>query len=203
MSIKQTRSGPGRKSSPLVLGFIVIGATLALAVTDASAGRGGGGRGGGGGSGGQMAQSSVSGANRSAGGGGQAASANRSSGSAGANRSNVNSGNRGDVNSGNRGDVNSGNRVNTGNVNVGNDVNINIDGGYGYRGGGVYHPVAAAATIGAIAVTTAAVVGSYYHALPAGCTTVVMNGATYSQCGTVYYQQTWQGSDPVYVVVNP
>jgi hypothetical protein len=53
-------------------------------------------------------------------------------------------------------------------------------------------------------VTTAAVVGSTYYALPpSGCSTVVMNGATYSQCGSVYYQQTMQGSDPVYVVVNP
>ena len=105
-------------------------------------------------------------------------------------------------NSGNN--VNSGNRTNNGNVNVGNDVNINVDGGYGngYRGG-VYHPVAAAAVIGGIAVTTAAVVGSYYSTLPAGCTTVIRNGVSYSQCGTVYYQQTWQGDSPAYVVVNP
>src|SRR6185369_11951249 len=100
---------------------------------------------------------------------------------------------------------NSGNNVNNGNINVGNDVNVNIDGGYnGCCGGGYHHPIAAAATIGAIAVTTAAVVGSTYYALPpSGCSTVVMNGATYSQCGSVYYQQTMQGSDPVYVVVNP
>ncbi len=83
-------------------------------------------------------------------------------------------------------------------------MNVNIDGGYnnrccGYGNGGL----AVAATIGAIAVTTAAVVGSSYYALPSGCTTVVQNGATYSQCGSVYYQQTMQGSDPVYVVVNP
>jgi hypothetical protein len=54
-----------------------------------------------------------------------------------------------------------------------------------------------------MAVTSAAVVGSYYAALPSGCTTVVMNGVSYSQCGSVYYQKTWQGNDVVYVVVQP
>jgi hypothetical protein len=174
-----------------------------------------------------MAQSSVSGANRSSGGGGASrsggggASANTANRGGGANANTANRGsgntantaNRGNasgnnVNSGNRTNNvnNSGNRVNNGNVNVGNDVNVNIDGGYnnGCCGGGYgYHPIAAAATIGAIAVTTSAIVGSYYHTLPSGCTTVVQNGATYSQCGSVYYQQTMQGSDPVYVVVNP
>ena len=52
-------------------------------------------------------------------------------------------------------------------------------------------------------VTTAAVVGSYYSALPSGCTSVVTNGMTYSQCGSVYSQKTWQGNDVAYVVVNP
>lgn len=188
--------------------LIATAAVLALGIVDASAARGGGGARAGGG-GGRMAHSSISGASRSM--------ARPSTGSASAgNRAgtgNVNAGNRantGNVNAGNRantGNVNTGNRVNTGNVNIGNDVNIDIDGGYGYHGGGYhggyYHPVAAGVVIGAMAVTTAAVLGSYYYALPPSCTVVVRSGVSYHYCGSVYYQQTWSGNDPVYVVVNP
>ena len=171
------------------------GALLAMVSLDATAQRRGGG-GHAGGNGGRMAESSVAGANRSM---------TRPSGG------NFNGGNRastGAVNTGNR--VNTGN-VNTGNrVNVGNNVNVNIDGGYNNRGGyyggnhaGWYHPVAAGVVIGAMAVTTAAVMGSYYYALPPSCTVVIKNGISYHYCGSVYYQQTWSGNDPVYIVVNP
>lgn len=143
-----------------------------------------------------MAQSSVSGASR----------ANTGN----VNRGNVNTGNvnRGNVNTGNvnTGNVNRGN-INTGNINVGNDVNIDIDRDYhgGYGGyGGYYHPIARGAYIGAVAVTTAAVIGAYYYALPpSGCTTVIKNGVSYSYCGTVYYQRIMSGNDVVYVVVAP
>jgi hypothetical protein len=177
---------------PRAIGVVVMGAVLALVIADASAVRGGGARGLGGG---RMAQSSVAGASRSM--------ARPSTGGAGlANAGNVN---RGNVNTGNvnRGNVNTGN-VNRGNVNIGNDVNIDIDGGYGHHDGHYYgHPIAAGVTIGAVAVTTAAVLGSYYRTLPPGCTVVVKGGISYHYCGTVYYQQTWSGNDVVYVVVNP
>ena len=162
---------------------------LTIGIADVYAAGRGGGRGGG-----SMANTSVSGASR-------ASSMNRG----GANTGNIN---RGNVNTGNvnRGNVNTGN-VNRGNVNVGNDINIDIDGGYNHccgYGGGYYHPIARGAFIGAVAVTTAAVVGSYYYALPAtGCTTVIKNGITYSYCGTVYYQKIMSGNDVVYVVVQP
>ena len=134
-------------------------------------------RGGRGGGGGRTAQSSVSSANR-------ANTANR-----------TNTGDR--VNTGN---VNSGNRVNTGDINVDRgDVNIDVDRGYG----GFDNPVAASMAIGAVAVTTAAVIGSSYQTLPSGCTTVVMNGASYHQCGSAYYQQTMSGDQVVYVAANP
>lgn len=175
--------------------LIAAGAMLALGIADASAARGAGGARGGGG--GRMAQSSVSGANR--------AMSRPSTGGANAgnraNAGNVNAGNR--VNTGN---VNTGNRVNTGDVNIGNDVNIDIDGGYGhggYHGGYYHHPIAAGVAIGAVAVTTAAVLGSYYRTLPPSCTVVVRAGVSYHYCGSVYYQQTWSGNDVVYVVVNP
>lgn len=170
---------------------------LAVGISDAfAAGRGGGG-------GGRMAQSSISGASRASMGGG-ASRANTGN----VNRGNVNTGNvnRGNVNTGNvnTGNVNRGN-VNTGNINVGNDVNIDIDRGYNnWHGGAYYHPIARGAYIGAVAVTTAAVVGAYYYSLPpSGCTTVVKAGATYSYCGTVYYQKIMSGNDVVYVVVSP
>ena len=125
---------------------------------------------------------------------------------ANANRNNVStgSGNRGNINTGNVNNIQGGDRNN--NINIDNDINIDVDGGYGRHDYGYpgYHPVAAGAFIGAVAVTTAAVVGSYYYALPpSGCTVVVTNGISYQRCGSVYYQQTWQGDTVVYVVVNP
>lgn len=166
---------------------LVAAMTLALGMGQAAAARGGGGA-----NRGAMANTSVSGANRGAG---------------GYNKANVNTGDR------NRNNVNTG-HINTGNVKVNhNDVNVNIDGGYhgypgyghpGYRPPGyVYHPVAAGVAIGAMAVTTAAIVGSYYRTLPTSCTVVIRNGISYHYCGSVYYQQTWSGNDVVYVVVNP
>ena len=190
-----------------------ISATLALGVADAATR--GGGRGGGGG--GTMAQSSVSGANRSMS-GGSASNVNRANvnsanvNTANVNRANVNTANVNTANV-NRTNVNTANvntanvnrvNVNNTNVNINNNVNVNIDGGYHGGGYGNYHPIAAGVAIGAVAVTTAAVMGSYYRALPpTGCTTVIQNGVSYSHCGSVYYQQTWSGNDVVYVVVNP
>ena len=175
---------------------VLITALLSLGMLEASARGGGGGR---------MANSSVSGVNHSmsrpAGGGANTGNINRGNVNTGnVNRGNVNTGN---INTGNvnRGNFNTGN-INRGNVNVGNDVNINIDGGYGYHGG-YYHPVAAGVVIGAMAVTTAAVIGSYYRTLPPSCTIVIRNGISYHYCGSVYYQQTWSGNDVVYVVVQP
>ncbi len=85
------------------------------------------------------------------------------------------------------------------NVNVNRNVNIDID----HRRGGFYHPVAAGVAIGATVAVTAAVVGSVYHTLPTGCSTVINNGITYSQCGSVWYQPRYSGSNVTYVVVNP
>lgn len=136
--------------------------------------------------GGRMAQGSVAGASR----GGGTATANR-----GGSRNNVgNNVNNGNINSGNRNNVNIGNDV---------DIDIDVDHRHGYWGGGVYHPVAAGIVIGTVAVTRAAVVGSYYYSLPPGCTVVYRNGVSYWYCGTVYYSRTWYGNDVVYVVVNP
>ena len=56
-------------------------------------------------------------------------------------------------------------------------------------------PVAA----GAIAAGTAVAVGTSVAALPAQCTTVVVDGVAYHRCGQTYYRS----SGGAYVVVNP
>jgi len=92
------------------------------------------------------------------------------------------------------------------NVNRNVDVNVHND----YHGGGYYHddwddwddhwhPAATIAT----AAVTAAVVGSIVNSVPPSCSTVVVNGISYSQCGSTWYQPQYVGSSVQYVVVNP
>jgi tartrate dehydratase alpha subunit/fumarate hydratase class I-like protein len=91
------------------------------------------------------------------------------------------------------------------NVNVNRNVDVNVHGGY-YGGGCCYHdyhPVATAAAVTAAAVVTAAVVGSIVHSVPASCTSVIVNGFAYQQCGSTWYQPQMSGSSTTYVVVNP
>lgn len=216
MNRELTIPDTGRKLRAVVLSLLAVSAMVGYYDAEARGG-GGGGRGGGGG-GGRMAGSSVSGANRSAPrpsnssrpSSGSSSSSRPSTGGTSGSRPNsgtgtgTGSGNRGDINGGNRGDVGSGNRTNNGNVNIGNDINVDIDGGYGngWGGGwGYHHPIAAGAFIGAVAVTTAAVMGSYYYGLPSGCNPYYYNSMNYHHCGSVYYQQTMSGADVVYVVV--
>ena len=93
------------------------------------------------------------------------------------------------------------------NVNVNRDVNVNVNNSYyggGYYGGGCcYHPVATAvATTAAVAVTAAAI-GSIVHSIPPSCTSVIVNGLGYEQCGSTWYQPQISGSTTTYIVVNP
>jgi len=53
----------------------------------------------------------------------------------------------------------------------------------------------------ATAVVTAAVVGSIVNSVPPSCTTVMVNGLTYQQCGSTWYQPQFVGSSTSYVVV--
>jgi hypothetical protein len=56
----------------------------------------------------------------------------------------------------------------------------------------------------AAAITaTAAVVGSIVRSVPPSCSTVVVNGVSYSQCGSSWYQPQYVGTTVQYVVVNP
>ncbi len=97
--------------------------------------------------------------------------------------------------------VNKNTRKNTNvNVNRNTNVNVNVD----HRRGGYHHPVATAVAVGATVAVTAAVVGSVVNTIPAtGCTTVIKNGISYSQCGNVWYEPRYSGNSVTYVVVNP
>lgn len=129
-------------------------------------------------------------AQRKGGGGG----ANRGGGGA---RTSVNRG--GNVS--NNANINSNRNVN---VNSNRDVNIHRDvdihGGY-YGGGCCYHPIATAAAVTATAMVTAAVIGSMVNTLPPSCSVVMINGLTYQQCGSTWYQPQFVGSSPSYIVV--
>jgi hypothetical protein len=57
------------------------------------------------------------------------------------------------------------------------------------------------AVAGAVAVGTA-LTASVFSAQSSSCTTVSVNGMTYHQCGSTWYQPTYQGSEVTYVVVN-
>ncbi len=107
-----------------------------------------------------------------------------------------------------RGKVRSSSRTTTHNRNVNKNVNRNvdidrdIDVDHRY-GGCCYHSGwGTAAAVATTAIVTAAVVGSVVHTLPPSCTLVVVNGFTYQQCGTVWYQPQISGSSTTYIVVN-
>jgi hypothetical protein len=85
------------------------------------------------------------------------------------------------------------------NVNIDRDVNVNVDRDYNGGWDDHWHPLAAAAAITA----TAAVVGSIVNSVPPSCSTVVVNGVSYSQCGSTWYQPQYAGTSVQYVVVNP
>ena len=76
------------------------------------------------------------------------------------------------------------------------NVDVDVDHGWGGYGWG-----AAAAGFAAGALTSAAI-GSVVYSLPASCTAVVVNGITYQQCGSTWYQPQFVGSSVEYIVVN-
>ncbi len=90
-----------------------------------------------------------------------------------------------------------------------NNVNVNVDRDVHYDDhhhhdhwddwDDDWHPWATAAAV----TMTAAVVGSIVASIPPDCSTVVVNGISYSQCGSTWYQPQYYGSSVQYVVVNP
>ena len=65
-----------------------------------------------------------------------------------------------------------------------------------YRAPAVYGAGAVAAGAAAVAVGTRVVT------LPGACSSVVINGLTYYNCGGTYYQPVYDGPQVVYVVVD-
>jgi hypothetical protein len=128
------------------------------------------------------------------GGGNSAIAGNRNGNTGVVGSANANSGTIGSGN-GNTGVVNNGNVV------AGNNVDVDIDNGWGGWDGD-YPAGAAYATGVAVGATTAAVVGSYYSTLPAGCSPYVWAGAPYYSCGSSWYQRTNSNGSTVYVVVS-
>ena len=95
------------------------------------------------------------------------------------------------------------------NANVNVNRNVNVHGGYhgGYHGGGYYDDHNDGIGVGgAIAIGVAGMaIGSMITAaaLPPSCSTVSVNGITYQQCGSTWYQPQYSGSQVNYIVVNP
>jgi hypothetical protein len=112
--------------------------------------------------------------------------------------------NRGNNNVNRNTNINSNRNIN---VNSNRNVNVNVDvdhhhGGYyggGYNNGCCYHPVATVAAV----MVTAAVIGSMVNTLPPSCSTVIVNGFAYQQCGSMWYQPQLSGGSTTYVVINP
>jgi hypothetical protein len=54
----------------------------------------------------------------------------------------------------------------------------------------------------AAGVATSIALGTRVAVLPAGCTTVIVGGIGYSQCGSTWYQPYYSGTTVQYVVVG-
>ena len=81
------------------------------------------------------------------------------------------------------------------NIDVDRDIDVDYD-----RWG---HPVARGVAAGVAAgVATSIALGTRVAVLPAGCTTIVAGGITYSQCGSAWYQPYYSGDTVQYVVVG-
>ena len=151
--------------------------------------------------GGQRAGAREAQANRGAGGGisRQAAAAdNRQVRSSATSNVNHNRTTNANVNRTVGGSVNRDVNVNR-NVNIDRDVDVSVRRDYYDGWDDHWHPVAAAAAVTATAIA----VGSLVRTLPPSCTTMVVDGVSYSRCGGTWYLPQYSGTTVQYVVVNP
>ena len=49
---------------------------------------------------------------------------------------------------------------------------------------------------------TSAIIGSVVYSLPMDCSTLVVNGIAYQQCGNAWYQPRYEGTTVQYIVVD-
>ena len=94
------------------------------------------------------------------------------------------------------------------NVNRDRDVNwgdgdIGWDNDWNDWGCCHYHPVARAAVATGAAYATAAAIGSIAYSLPSDCVTMYVNGISYYQCGSSWYEPQFVGTTTQYIVVDP
>lgn len=66
-----------------------------------------------------------------------------------------------------------------------------------------HHPFAVASAVTAGVAVTNAIIGSIVREVPAQCVPVSVNGVTYQQCGSTWYQPQYMGTAVQYVVVPP
>ena len=185
---------------PGVLLGLVAGATLLATDADAR----GGARGGGGGARTSINSAGGGGAARSAGASRSAGSGASRSASSGANRTSTGNANRGNANrntQANRTNIDNSQR----NTNIERNTNVNIEGDGGCCHNDWYgdHPLAATAAVTGAVAPTAAAIGSVVYSVPPSCVTTVVNGMTYQQCGSTWYEPQYAGTSVQYVVVNP
>jgi hypothetical protein len=90
------------------------------------------------------------------------------------------------------------NNVNNVNVHHNTNVNVHVD---NHHSGWDAHPVAAVAAVTTAVAVTAAVIGSIVYTPPPSCVPVNVNGVTYHQCGSTWYQPQYVGTQVQYVVI--
>lgn len=81
------------------------------------------------------------------------------------------------------------------------EVHIDVDDGCCHGDHWDDHPVATAAAVTGAVALTSAVIGSIVNTPPPGCVPVVVNGISYQQCGSTWYQPQYAGTAVQYVVV--
>ncbi|KAF1692470.1 hypothetical protein [Pseudoxanthomonas koreensis] len=87
------------------------------------------------------------------------------------------------------------------NIDSSREVHIDVDDGCCHGDHWDDHPVATAAAVTGAVALTSAVIGSIVNTVPPGCVPVMVNGMTYQQCGSTWYQPQYAGTAVQYVVV--
>lgn len=86
------------------------------------------------------------------------------------------------------------------NRDIDRDINVDVDHHWDNDWDDHWHPIATGVAVG----MTAAVIGSIVNSVPStGCVTTIVNGISYYQCGSTWYQPTYAGTTVQYIVVNP
>ena len=102
----------------------------------------------------------------------------------------------------NRTDVNRTDVNRNTNISSSRNVNVNVEGNDHWNDWDD-HPVATGAAVAAGVALTSAAIGSIAYSVPPSCVPQMVGDVTYQQCGDVWYQPQYAGSNVQYVVVSP